>query len=175
MKSKESLSNTQKQICIIIDGIATILFGIFLLFVGLGLTVYEFRLIILFAALLFIGLAMTVNSFVQTNSLLLWLGIFLCVSSSVGFLAEGISALSYANLYPIFIAAPAAASLITLCMSKEIRLHLFISLFFGILSILFSMEAGNIISINIILPIAVILIGIIIIGAIFPKGDKNGK
>lgn len=175
IKSKEKLSFFQRRACFIVDAVSVLLLGIFLLLVGLDLTLYDFDKIIYFALLLFLGSAMLLNSCIQINSLLLWIGSFVMVCGIYGFLAQGISGIDYRDLYPIVLAAPAIASLLSLSISKEKRMHVYISLFFGVISLIFSLESGGILPINIVLPIVFMVIGIIIFGAVFIKGEKNGK
>lgn len=170
------LTKKQKTVCLCIDGLSLIFLGLFLMIVGLGLTVYDFKKIILSAILFFLGVSMILSAFVQKNSLLLWIGSVIFVCSSVGFFAEGIESLGYSNLYPIYISSPAIASLLTLTLSREYRMHLTIALFFGVISLLFTLEICGLLSINIIIPIVLILMGItIIVSAFIFKGEKNER
>lgn len=175
MKTTSNLSLKQRRICIIVDSVATFLLGVFLLLVGLKIIYYDFYRILLSSILLFGGIAMSINAFVQSNSLILWIGSALAVCACVGFIVEANIGFGYSDLYPIYIAAPAIASLITLFIKKEYKIHLLTAVFFGIISILFSLESSGILPISIVLPIVLMVVGLIISGAVFIKGEGNGK
>ena len=174
--SSNHLTQKQKNICYLIDGIAFILLGIFLILSATELLKVDFKSIILFAILLFFGLAMIANSFVQHNSMLLWIGTLLFVCALAGFFVNCTEAITYRKIYPLFIASPAIASLVSMILASEHKMHLFSAVFFGVIAVLFAFESAGLVSIKIIIPIAFILVGIIIIiSVLFTKGEKNER
>jgi len=172
------LSSGQKLACSISAGILLILLGIFLLLSGLGVFPFGIMLAIIPATLVTIGLIFVVAGFIQDNVVALWLGSFVLATSLVSIFAP-LSAtvrLGYARLYPLYLAAPAIASLVTMFYSREFKDHLKAIIFFLALSGFFFLNSVFGVSWVIVLPIMLAAFGIfIVVVAIVLRNSIKGS
>ncbi len=156
------LTKGQKLAGNIISGVYTLVCGVFLLLVGLGiispLTIENTALV---AILITIGLVFFTTSLIQVNTVSLWLSFCFFTPATVTILVNA-TPLTYANLYPAYIAIPAVASLFTMFMSKAKKDHLKTILFFGALAGIFALESSDLVGWEVVIPAIVVFVGVLI-------------
>ena len=135
----------------LIAGAYTVLCGLFLLLVGLGL----------FDGLT-VGLVFLTTAIIQRNTVSLWLSFAFIVPAAVSYL-NNFTALSYAQLYPLYIAIPAIASLFTMFMSKAYSDHIKIVIFFGVTAAVFSLQSSSVVGWGVVIPVLVVIAGLAIV------------
>ncbi len=159
------LTKGQRMAGNIIAGAYTVAVGIFLLIVGLGvingLTIKNTALP---AILLTVGLVFITTAIIQTNTVSLWLSFAFTVPAIVSFL-NNFTDLSYAQLYPLYIAIPAIASLFTMIMSRAYRDHLKTIIFFGLIAIIFALDSVFNVGWGVVIPALVVFVGLMIVYA----------
>lgn len=154
-------------------GAYVVLCGVFLLLVGLGvfdgLTIGNVTLISIFYTL---ALAFMTGAFIQKNTASLWIGTAFAVPATVTLL-NNFTALTYAQLYPIYIAIPAICCAVTMILSRAYADHLKVILFFGLLACVFALQSSGLFGWGVVIPLLITFVGAtVIIVAI--KGRKNG-
>jgi len=159
------LSPRQKLACSISAGALLIALGIFLLLAGVGVFPFGLRLAIIPASLVTLGLIFMVAGIIQENVVALWLGCFLLAVSTVSIFAPLAYTVrrGYAALYPLYIAAPGIACLVTMFYSKEFKDHLKAIIFFFVLSGFFFLNSVFGVSWVIVLPLMLASFGIFVI------------
>lgn len=159
------LSAAQRVAGNIVAGSLIVLCGVFLLLSGVGVIGLELKKVALPACLFAVGLSLLITSLMHRNCVSLWLSFAFNVPAAVS-LTAAYTALSYANLYPFYIAIPAIASLFTMIMTPHAWLsHLKVTLFFGIIALLFLLNSVWGVSWGIVLPLLLVLGGLLIIYA----------
>ena len=157
------LTPSQRLAGNIIAGVGTLLCGLFLLLVGLNVFApLTIETVWLCAILFAVGLVFVVTAFVQRNSVTMWLSFAFLVPAVVTTL-NNFTALSYAQLYPLYIAIPAIASFFTMFLTREYRSHGKVILFFGVLAGIFACSSTGLLEWNIVLPMLVVFVGLLII------------
>lgn len=160
MKNTETvLSKKQIKLSRLIIGAVSVLAGVFLLLAGLGVFPFTFKQAVLPALLIAAGLTLFALGFVQQNTLLLWLAFPFLTAALVTVLASA-TTMGYSKLYPIYIFAPAIASLVTAIYDGVWRTHLKIIIPFAAPGILFSLNTFFLVQWKILLPSFVILLGV---------------
>ena len=161
----------------VIAGAGTLLCGLFLLLVGFGvfspLTVEE---VWLCAILFAVGLVFVVTALVQKNSVTMWLSFAFIVPGVVNCLCT-FTHLTYAQLYPLYIAIPAIASFFTMFLTGAYSAHGKTILFFGVLAGIFALNSSALWGWNIVVPIIVVFVGILImlVALKAKKGDNDNE
>lgn len=157
------LSRRQMHACNIIFSAFILLAGLLLLLIGLQ--VIKISILDALAPILLgaVGLALTVTAIIQRNTVSMWLGgaLLACMTASIIAAAGGVA---YSSVYPVYIAAPAIASLFTLPISDSKKFHLGFIVFFGVLSGLFSLRSSGLCGWAISAPLIVIFVGIVVLG-----------
>jgi membrane protein len=157
------LTKGQKLAGNMIAGAYTVACGVFLLVVGLGsiegLTVSNTALPTI---LLTVGLVFLTTAIIQTNTVSLWLSFAFIVPAVVSYL-NNFTPLGYAQLYPLYIAIPAIASLFTMLMSRSYRDHLKAVLFFGVIAGIFAIESSGAAGWGVVVPVLVVFVGLMIV------------
>ena len=156
------LTPGQKLATSISSGIILALLGVFLLITGLNILPFGMRLAMIPAGLIAVGLIFVIAAFIQDNVVALWVGSLLIAVASVSILAPATS-LGYRRLYPMYMLAPAIASIITMIYSKEVKDHIKAILFFGVLSGFFFLNSFGIADWVVVLPIMLLSFGAFII------------
>jgi hypothetical protein len=158
----------------VIAGAGTLLCGLFLLLVGLGvfspLTVEEVWLCSLLFA---VGLVFIVTALVQRNSVTMWLAFAFIVPGVVNALCT-FANFTYAQLYPLYIAIPAIASFFTMFLTRSYSAHVKTILFFGVLAGIFALNSSSLLGWNIVVPIIVVFVGVLIM-LVALKANRKGE
>ncbi|MBR6773229.1 MAG: hypothetical protein IKM16_01040 [Clostridia bacterium] len=171
------LTPSQRVAGNVIAGAGTLLCGLFLLLVGFGvfspLTVEE---VWLCAILFAVGLVFVVTALVQKNSVTMWLSFAFIVPGVVNCLCT-FTHLTYAQLYPLYIAIPAIASFFTMFLTGSYSAHGKTILFFGVLAGIFALNSSALLGWNIVVPIIVVFVGILImlVALKAKKGDNDNE
>ncbi|MCL2822049.1 MAG: hypothetical protein FWD86_02490 [Firmicutes bacterium] len=119
------LNDRQIFICRIVIAISALILGLFLLLVGVGVFDTPYFYTALISALYSVGITFLILSFIQDNTLLMWLSPIFILSAVVSTISVcSITTLSYQNLYPIYIISPAIASALTCIYSKNFYTHI---------------------------------------------------
>lgn len=167
------LSRKKRFACNITAAGIIMLAGVILLLCGVGVlpvSASKAAAGVLTAA---VGLILLITALVQGNSVAMWL-CFLFLMPAVVELIEKVSPASYANLYPIYIAAPAASSLFTALLSHDWRIHLPIILAFMPPAAALALCSSGLLSLSVGLPILVIYLGCLML-IIAIKGRKKDE
>ena len=108
------------------------------------------------------GLIFFVSALISRNSVSLWLSFCFFVPALVELLVC-VTPAGYKNLYPLYIAIPAVASLFTMLYTREWLAHLWVIALFGVPAAIFAL--GNIDGVGwaVILPALVIYMGFIML------------
>ncbi len=151
-----------------------VLCGAFLLAVGLGaidgVTVTSVLLPSIFYAL---ALAFITSACIQKNSVSMWIGAAFAVPATITVL-NNFTSLTYAQLYPLYIAIPAIASAAALVFSETFKDNLKAIAFFGSLALVFALQSSGLVGWQVVGPALVVFAGAaVIIEAV--KGRKNGE
>jgi len=159
------LSPRQKLACSISAGALLVALGIFLLLVGVGVFPFGLRLALIPASLVTVGLIFIVAGIIQDNVVALWLGCFILAASTVSIFAPLAYTVrrGYSILYPLYIAAPGIACLVTMIYSREFKDHIKAIIFFFVLSGFFFLNSAFGVPWVIVLPLMLASFGIFII------------
>lgn len=163
-KADDVLEVTRKQryACNICTGVIFILAGIILLFAGVNIIKASVVLLIAPTVLAAIGCSFFVSALIQKNTVNMWLsGIFLTCALVCAI--EVCTNATYANLYPLFIAAPAVASAMTIGMSPEKGDHAKIIIFCSFVAAIFAFQSSGLWGWSVVAPIAVVYFGLCIL------------
>ena len=156
------LTKGQKLAGNIISGVYTLACGVFLLLVGLSvipsLTIENTALS---AILITIGLVFFTTSLIQVNTVSLWLSFCFFTPAAVTILVNA-TELGYNNLYPLYIAIPAIASLFTMIMSKARKDHLKTIFFFGVFAGIFALQSSGLVGWEVVIPAIIVFVGLLI-------------
>lgn len=159
------LTPKQKLVGNLIAGGFTVLCGVFLLLCGVGAIGLDIKKIALPAILMAVGLTLLTTAILARNPVSLWLSWAFNIPAVISILAA-YTFLGYGNLYPLYIAVPAIASLLTLPMTpSSFKSHLKAIAFFGVLAFLFMLNSLMGVSWSIVLPIILVYAGLLIITA----------
>lgn len=157
------LTRAQKLVGNIIAGVCIIACGLLLLLVGLGVIGgVSVRQLALPTVLLTVGLVFFATAIVQRNSVSLWISFAFIVPAVVSYL-NNFTALSYSQLYPLYVAIPAICSLFTMPMSGVNRDHLKVILLFGVIAGLLALNSFLGVRWGIVLPILLVFVGLCIV------------
>jgi hypothetical protein len=84
------------------------------------------------------------------------------------------SDLTYAQLYPLYVAIPAVCSLFTMPMSGVNRDHIKVIAFFGIIAGLFALNSSGLLGWKVVLPMLLVFVGLcIILVAFMARREKE--
>lgn len=136
--------------------------GLVLLLCGTGVIRADIRLLIVPVLLTAVGTSLLVTSLIQKNTVSLWISFAFTVPALVSYLAA-FTPHGYAELYPLYIAIPAIASLFTMFMSGEYGTHLKVAAFFGITAGLFALRSSGLVGWSVALPLIVVYAGLVIV------------
>ena len=128
----------------LIAALTIILCSVLILLCGLDVFSVSVGLVIAPAVLASLGIILLSNSFIQSNTVSLYLAVLFIMFAVVSILANFVEGLSYGELYPLYIAAPAVSSLATMLMSKNYFTHIKIAMIFGVPAFVFFMQSFGI-------------------------------
>lgn len=176
-ETQNELTPAKKIAGNIIAGSMVVLCGIFLLLSGIGVFPLKISDVALPSCLIAVGLTLLITAVINRNPVSLWLSFMFLTPAAVS-LCTAYTSLTYANLYPFYIASPAIASLLTLPMTpRSFKSHIKVILFFGVLAFLFMLNSLIGIGGNIVLPIILVAAGaaIIAVAALALRPVKTDK
>ena len=169
------LTPAQKRAGNIIAGVYTAICGIFLLLVGFNLLPpLNIGNTAVWAILLTIGWVFLTTAVIQKNTVSMWLA-FTFITPAVVTALNNFTALTYANLYPLYIAIPAISSLFTAIISQDRFFHFKIVAFFGVIAGVFALQSSGLIGWEVVIPVLLILAGAVITMLAIRKSDKEKK
>ncbi|MDR2201654.1 MAG: hypothetical protein LBP26_02655 [Clostridiales bacterium] len=154
-----------------------LLCGIFLLLCGLGAVPLSVTKIWLCSVLTAVGLVLLITGFIQRNTVSVWLAFAFLVPALVEGLAKSGTA-DYGNLYPLYIAIPAVASLVTMLYGGAWRSHVPVIALFGPVAAIFSLNSSGALEWAIVIPLLIVFIGAVVIlsAALSNRGaDDDGE
>jgi len=139
------LSKAKKTAVFITIAAALFLYGLSMLLCGLGVFSNAFPTctlagIWLPSAFFTLAFCFLASGLIGKNPVSGWIGSAFLLPGIVGFLAL-VSTLSYAQLYPLYIAIPSAASLVTGMIRLKFKPHLRTIIFFGGIAGIFSLQS----------------------------------
>ena len=97
-----------------------------------------------------IGLILFISSVIQYNTVTMYLSILFLVCSAV----------SFAELWPTYILAPAIASVATMFLSGEYKFHIRLIILFGVPAVLLSLMSFGLVGMRIIIPALIMFAGL---------------
>lgn len=143
-------------------GATVIAAGIILLLAGTNVIHASMRLLVAPVLLTAVGASLLLTALIQRNTVSLWISFAFLVPALVGYLA-GFTPATYGQLYPLYIAIPAIASLLTMPMSGSYAAHGKTALFFGLIAGLFALQSSGLVGWGVVLPSVVVFVGLIIV------------
>lgn len=155
------LTAAQRLASNLIAAIGLILCGVFLLLCGLGAIALDMTSVLAPAILTAFGIVLLANALIQSNTVSLYLSVLLFVCALTCGIANFSENIGYGELYPLFIAAPAAASVVTIIMSRNFMTHIKIILVSGVFAFVFFMQSFGIWSWVVTVPVLVMLTGLL--------------
>ena len=162
MNAKE-LTRNQIILGNIFGGIMVVAIGIFLLIIGLGaikgLTLKNMALPTILAC---IGIVFLFSSIIQRNSLSMWIACAFLLPAIITYIVN-FTPLGYRHLYPLYIAIPSVACIGNLFLDKHYKFNIKIIFIFGIMSGVFALQSSGLISMSIVFPIFIVIVGIVIL------------
>lgn len=170
----EELVVTKKQrlACNLTAGFAVVAAGLILLLAGVDVIPAGIGVLAAPVLLSAIGLSLLAAALIQRNTVSLWISFAFTVPALVSFLA-GFTAAGYAQLYPLYIAVPAIASLFTMLMSGAVRDHLKVILLFGVTAALFALNSSGLVGWGVALPLIIVYAGLIIVYLAFRSAGST--
>lgn len=166
-------TGAQRTASNIAAGAYVILCGVFLLLTGIGIfdgiTIGNVTLIAIFYTL---ALAFITGAFIQKNTASLWIGTAFAVPATVTLL-NNFTALTYAQLYPLYIAIPAICCAVTMILSRAYADHLKVILFFGVLAVVFALQSSGLVGWGVVVPLLITFVGVTVI-VVAIRGRNNG-
>ena len=158
----EELSGGKRLACNLFAAGIVLAAGLFLLLCGIDVIHVKVSRVIVGTLLAAAGLIFFVSALISRNSVSLWLSFCFFVPALVELLVC-VTPAGYKNLYPLYIAIPAVASLFTMLYTREWLAHLWVIALFGVPAAIFAL--GNIDGVGsaVILPALVIYMGFIML------------
>ena len=163
-KDELELTKGQKLAGNVIAGAYLVVCGVFLLLSGVFGASVTVGKVAVPGVLLTVGLVFLTTAIVQRNTVSMWISFAFIVPALVAAL-NNFTALTYAKLYPLYIAIPAISSLFTAIMSRSFRDHLKIIMTFGLIAAVFSLQSSGLTGWNVVVPVLVVLAGLAIVYA----------
>lgn len=167
------LNQTQKMVSNILAGLVFIAGGVILLLSGLNILPVSVGDIILPVIFGMFSLILIFNAIIQVNVVALYLACIFIVCLGTSLLVTILSEYTYAQVYPLFFASIAVASLVALIYSNNKKFHLKIAIIIGVPSVLLLLSTLAVIGWEIALPSLIIFIGLLIL--YFVLATKKGN
>lgn len=168
----EELSNGKKLACNLSAAAIVLAAGLFLLLCGTGVFPISVTKALCGTILLAVGLTFIVSALIANNSVSLWIGCCFLVPAYVELLVK-ITPAGYSQLYPLYIAIPAIASLVTLVYTRELRSHLPVIALFGVPAGIFALESGGVAGWAVVIPVLVVYVGLLMLAAALLKRKEK--
>lgn len=169
------LSKKQKYACYVVTGVLLLAVGLILILAGTGVINASVGTIAAPTVLFGLGVSILVSAIITKNSISLWIAgvILACGTAS---LIEVLSTATYANLYPIYIAAPGIGCAFSVWLAEDKIALIKPIVFFGGLSAVFSLNSSGACGWGITGGILAAFVGICVIAVAvnaFINKDKN--
>lgn len=161
-KDLNEISPKKMLACNVVAAAVVVAAGLFLLLCGLGVVPVKVTRAIVGTLLCAVGLGLLVTALIQGNSVSLWLACCFLVPALCELLVKA-TALGYREIYPLYIAIPAVASLFTMCMTHEWRTHLSVAGLFGVPAGLFALNSAGVAGWSVVLPLLVVFLGTVML------------
>ena len=168
------LSPRKMTACNIAAACIVIAAGLFLLLCGVGVLPIRASRAVLGTLLGAVGLSLLVSALIQGNSVSLWLSACFLVPALVELLVKA-TRLGYAELYPLYIAIPAVASLCTVLLTHEWVVHGVIAALFGVPAGLFALRSSGLVGWSVTVPLLVVYAGLVMLVAATWKATHKNK
>lgn len=170
----QELSPARRLACNLIAAGVVLLAGLFLLLCGLDAIPVKVSKAICGTLLCAVGLMFLASALIGNNSVSLWLSVCFLMPALVELLVKTTHA-GYAELYPLYIATPAAASLVTMLFTRCVAGHLPVILLFGVPSGIFALRAGGVAAWSVVVPVLVLYVGILMVILALKGRKKDDK
>ena len=170
----EELSRGKRLACNLSAAFIVLIAGLFLLLCGVGVFDISVSQALAGTVLWALWLLFTVSALISRNSVTLWIG-FCFFGPAVVEPVVKLTTLGYANLYPVYIAIPAIASLFTMLFTRAWFAHLPVILLFGVAAAIFAL--GNIDGVGwaVIIPTLVIYLGCLMLVLALKSRKKDDE
>lgn len=155
-------------------GAAVIAAGLVLLLAGADVIKADVKVLAAPVLLSAVGLSLLVTALIQRNVVSLWVSFAFTVPALVSFLAA-FTSVGYKELYPLYIAIPAIASLFTMPMSRSLRDHGKVVLLFGVTAALFALNSSGLLGWGVVGPLLIVYVGLLIVYAALKSHKKETK
>ncbi len=168
----EELSPAKKLACNLIAAFVILAAGLFLLLCGVGVIPLKVSRAVCGTLLFAVSIMFLASALICRNSVSLWLGCCFLVPAVVEVLVKTTSA-GYAQLYPLYIAIPAVASLVTMVYTRAFISHLPVVLLFGVPAAIFALKSGGVVGWAVVVPVLVIYAGVLMLALALKKRREN--
>ena len=158
-----SRQKTAGSVCAIT---AVVLCGVFLFLCGLHIIPLNLSAIWLSGVFTTVCLYFLAMGVIQKNPVSVWIGLAFFACALTGLLAV-YTDVGYGSLYPIYIFAPAFASIITGILWRNLKPHLGAMVFFGVLAGIFSLQSFGLVGWIVVVPLLVAFVALGIAYAAF--------
>lgn len=166
------LTPARRLACNLSAAAVVLLAGLFLLLCGLDVFAIRVSKAICGTLLCAVGLIFLLSAFIGDNSVSLWLGCCFLVPALVELLVK-VTPAGYKELYPLYIAIPAVASLCTMIFTRSYRGHLSVVLLFAVPAAIFALRAGGVAGWSVVVPVLVLYVGLLML-ALAIRGKNKG-
>ncbi|MDE7395081.1 MAG: hypothetical protein K2M95_03035 [Clostridiales bacterium] len=156
------LSPRKMMACNITAALIVIAAGVFLLLCGVHVVPVRASRAVVGTLLCAIGLSLLCSALIQRNSVSLWLSVCFLVPALIELLVKA-THLGYVELYPLYIAIPALASLCTMLLTHEWKTHGVIAALFGVPAILFALKSSGLVGWGVTVPLLVVYAGAVML------------
>lgn len=161
-KDLSELSPRKMMACNITAALIVIAAGIFLLLCGVHVVPVPASKALIGTLLCAVGLSLLCSALIQGNSVSLWLSACFLVPALVELLVKA-THLGYAELYPLYIAIPAIASLCTMLLTHEWTTHCVVAALFGVPAMLFALRSSGLVGWGVVVPLLVVYAGAVML------------
>ena len=136
------LTKKQKYACYIVTGVFILVAGLILIFAGTGVIKASVRTIAAPTVLFGLGVSILISAVISKNSISLWLAGVILTCGAVS-LFDAVTPASYANLYPMYIAAPGVGCAFSVWLAEYKISVIKPMIFFGGLAAVFSLNSSG--------------------------------
>lgn len=168
------VSPKKRIVCNIVDAVIILAAVAVAVLCRLGIIPWHFSAVISGIVLAGLGLVFFANALIQWNSVSMWIAFCFIVPSAVSFACRA-GAVSYAAIYPVYIALPGIACLGTMIISREFARLIKAALIFLVAGAVFLLETCGVLSIG--WTLAVLFVYLAALAAAFivylNKGEKK--
>lgn len=168
------LTAVERLACNVTSAGIVLLAGVFLLLCGVNVIPVKVSVALCGTLLFAVGLMFLCNALISRNSVSLWLSFCFLVPALVELLVKTTRA-GYAELYPLYIAIPAAASLFTMLFTHAWAAHLWVIALFGIPAGIFALSSGGVAGWSVVIPVLVLYVGCILLVLALRGKKKDDK